>query len=87
MSFLSSRTGAGLFLENRGSALDLLFYPAQIVGHSGVDAGSELLGTAVAPADHPKQEEPVVDLTHQWPPGVPLQDRGTLEGPDPSDPA
>lgn len=65
----------------------LFFYPVQIVCHSGVDAGSELSGTAVPPADDPEQEEPAVDLTHQRPPRVPLQDRGASEGPDPSAPA
>lgn len=59
--------------------MDLSFYPAQIVGHSGVDAGSELSGTAVPPADDPKQEEPAVDLTHQRPSRVPLQDRRALD--------
>lgn len=32
-----------------------------------------LLGTAVAPADHSKQEEPVVDLARQRPARVPLR--------------
>lgn len=42
---------------------------------------------AVPPADDPKQEEPAVDLTHQRPSRVPLQDTGALEGPEPSAPA
>lgn len=67
--------------------MDLFFYPAQIVCHSGVDAGPELSGTAVPPADDPEQEEPPVDLAHQRPSRVPLQDTGALEGPEPSAPA
>lgn len=68
--------------------MDLFSYPAQIVCHPGVDAGSELSGTAVPPADDPVQKEPAVDLAHQRPSRVPLQDGGgALEGPDPSAPA
>lgn len=70
-----------------GTAVDLFFYPPQIVCHSGVDAGSELSGAAVPPADDPEQVEPAVDLTHQRPSRVPLQDTGASEGPDMSVPA
>lgn len=54
-------------------------YPQVVVGHSGVDTGPELFGTAIAPADHSKQEEPVIFLAHQGPPRVSLQSRTVLE--------
>ena len=57
-----------------GPQTRLLFYPSVVVGHSGVNAGSELLGAAVAPADDSELEEPVVDLAHQWPARVSLWD-------------
>lgn len=67
--------------------MDLSFYPAQIVCDSGVDARSELSGTAVPPTDDPEQDEPAVDVTHQRSSRVPLRDTGALEGRDPSAPA
>lgn len=45
--------------------MSLRFYPFVVIGHSGVNTGTQLFGAAVAPADYSKQEEPASDFTHQ----------------------
>lgn len=53
-----------------------LLYPLVVVGHSGVNARTKLFCTAIPPADHTKQPEPVVNLAYQRTPGVSLRQRG-----------
>lgn len=69
-------------LREHGASCDrrqprFLLYPPVVVGHPGVNPWPKLLCTAVAPADYPKQEEPVADLTHQRPSRVSLAARDT----------
>lgn len=69
-------------LREHGASCDrrqprFLLYPPVVVGHPGVNPWLKLLCAAVAPADYPKQEEPVADLTHQRSSRVSLAARDT----------
>lgn len=69
-------------LREHGASCDrrqprFLLYPPVVVGHPGVNPRPKRLCTAIAPADYPKQEEPVADLTHQRSSRVSLAARET----------